>query len=95
VGARLREDHMMPPPKSNKPATASGKPASESSGFGGALKFEAYNPKPLAQAFLDQSIGTPEIAIAEIVIAERHRQGMGRHRGAGRERLNDLESHGS
>jgi hypothetical protein len=86
---------MMPPPKSNKPATASGKPASESSGFGGALKFEAYNPKPLAQALLDQSIGTPEIAIAEIVIAERHRQDMGRHRGAGRERLNDLESHGS
>jgi hypothetical protein len=30
-----------------------------------------------AQAFLDEPIGTPEIAIAEIVIAERHRQDMG------------------
>jgi ParB-like nuclease domain len=72
---------MMPPPKSEKPATACGKPASESSDFGGALKFEANNPKSLenklAQAVLDQPIGTPEIAIAEIVIAERHRQDMG------------------
>jgi ParB-like nuclease domain len=71
----------MPQPKSEKPATeVIGQPASEFKRLGGALEFEANNPKPLenqlAQDF-DQPTGTPEIAIAEIVIAERYRRDMG------------------
>jgi hypothetical protein len=39
----------MPPPKSEKPATAGGEPASESKRLGDALKFEA-NPEPIENA---------------------------------------------
>jgi ParB-like nuclease domain len=72
----------MPQPKSEKPATdVIGQPASEFKRLGGALEFEANNPEPIenqpAETFLDQQIGTPEIAIAEIVIGERYRRDMG------------------